>query len=345
VVVVGLLTTGCVAQVRTVRRQAPMIALGSGGHVALASVEVPKWVLDRAPAEYGHPSAMLVPALQRAFDGLGVNLVDRRDLGWSMTIGPRSLDTGALMVVDPKAAPLDEPEQVFIASPPAHLPLGMIEPLILGVQVIGWTFRKETVGQSIRMRAETDLVYSLWTRDGREVETRRVRLAMVPSAGWKDAPHFVPARSHWWSWSNSKTYWMKRAGLREDQTFGEAVSANAQAYFFPFHPAEFHFGRQLDDSDEALKPGIELIKQDKVEEAFASWDEAARERPQLAGAFYNMGIAMEIQGHDDEAIALFRKALKAKPNTGLYSRELEAVESRQRARIEVILPPPATPVF
>ncbi|MDF1566346.1 MAG: tetratricopeptide repeat protein [Deltaproteobacteria bacterium] len=348
VVVVGLLAligTGCVAQVRTVRRQAPMIELPPKTPVALVSIEVPKWVLDRAPSTYGHPEAMFLPALQRAFDGTNALLVDERELGWSMTIGPLDPDTGQLMHVDPRVPLALAPDQEFTAARPEHLPLGITHPLILGVQVIGWTYRKEMVGSTPRMRAETDIVYSLWTRDGREVETRRVKLSLVPSAGWRDAPDFVPARSHWWSWSGSQQYGARYTSVRPEETFGEAVSANAQAFAFPFHAADLHFGRQLDDSDEALKEGIDHLKAGRHAEARASFEALVQVRPELAGAHYDLGILEEIEGNDAAAIECFRRALKARPDTGLYARELQAVEARQAARLRPQLPGLGTPVL
>ena len=189
-----------------------------------------------------------------------------------------------------------------------------------------------------RARVMTDVVYTLWTRDGREVETKRVQLEGVPSAPFYARVTLVPKRSTWLKWDEDSNERMRFAGLDEKKLFGETADASAAAFLFPFGERKVWFSAQLDESDPSLKQGIELSNKDDFEGAFASFEAVAKGAPTFAGAVYNMGVMREVQGRDEEALALYKKALELGGDSGMYGRALKALEDRMSHRSVLVLP-------
>ena len=67
--------------------------------------------------------------------------------------------------------------------------------------------------------------------------------------------------------------------------------------------------------------GIALAMQEKIEEAAARFEEAARVKGDFAPAYYNLGLARERQGRDDDAIAAYARAvdLESQNADGLFN--------------------------
>lgn len=222
------------------------------------------------------------------------------------------------------------PDVEFASVLPPGLPGA--GPLLMGAQVF---FVGETTeampGGSTRPKMFIDAIYTLWTRDGREVETRRVQLSGVPNAPLRTGLKLVPKRSHWLSWDDDQQERMRYASMDKAKLFVDTVEANAAAFLYPYGERKVMYSAQLDESTPDLKPGIELSNKDDFEAAFKAFEEVSAKTPTNAGAFYNMGVMREVQGRDEEAVELYKKAVSLK-DAGLYTRQLEAVESRVKNR-------------
>jgi hypothetical protein len=234
--------------------------------------------------------------------------------------------------------PLIAPDQVYAALLPEGRPEDIDAPFLLGVHVVAWKEGTEMVMNSQRRKVYTDVVYSLWARDGRELETIRVRLDQVPLGSFRNAVTLVPARDYWLNWSDARGTVPQMASLDDKLLFRETAAASASAFAFPYGEHKVLFSAQLDESSPALKPGIELSNKEDFEGAFQAFEQVAQESPELAGAYYNMGVMREIQGRDEEALALYRKAYSLNPQEGMYRRQLDALEGRARQRISLELP-------
>ena len=68
--------------------------------------------------------------------------------------------------------------------------------------------------------------------------------------------------------------------------------------------------------------GIVLAKQDKLDEAMASYQRALRLKPDYRDAHLNLGIVLANQGRLDEAVACYQEAL---PQARLPGGALESV--------------------
>jgi tetratricopeptide (TPR) repeat protein len=72
--------------------------------------------------------------------------------------------------------------------------------------------------------------------------------------------------------------------------------------------------------------------QGKLDEAAVRFEESARARPDFAAAYYNLGLARERQGRDDEAIAAYTRLLELDPQNADGRNNLARVVARQRRR-------------
>ena len=64
--------------------------------------------------------------------------------------------------------------------------------------------------------------------------------------------------------------------------------------------------------------------QEKIEEAAARFEEAARVKADFAPAYYNLGLARERQGRDDDAIAAYARARRPRVAKRRWSVQLGA---------------------
>jgi hypothetical protein len=234
------------------------------------------------------------------------------------------------------------PDQAFAGYLPRAVPAAADAPLLLGVQVVGWTLGSEPFGGITKPVAITDVVYSLWTREGREIETRRVRLegASVSSfqtRSWSGPKAhqrltLIPPRDYWQRWDDAADLAVSHPPLDEKQLFPVTAQANGLAFSFPYTPHQIMFSIELDGSDPALKPGIELSNQKDYEGAFKAFEQAAKANPGLAGTYYDMGVMREVQGRDEDALRLYGEAIKLNPGEGMYQRALKPLQDRASQR-------------
>ncbi|HYV46620.1 MAG TPA: putative Ig domain-containing protein [Myxococcaceae bacterium] len=238
------------------------------------------------------------------------------------------------------------PDQAFAASMPKGVPAAVDAPLLLGVQVVGWTLGSEPFGNISKPIAITDVVYSLWTREGREVETRRVRLEGASASSFQtrswspEKAHrrltLIPPRDFWQRWDDAEGL-VDSPPLDEKQLFPVTAQANGLAFSFPYTAHQIMFSLELDGSDAALKPGIELSNKKDYAGALQVFEQAAKANPNLAGAHYDMGAMCEVLGRDEDALQHYAEAVKLNPGEGMYQRALKPLQDRASQR-KALLP-------
>lgn len=86
---------------------------------------------------------------------------------------------------------------------------------------------------------------------------------------------------------------------------------------------------ELDDDDEALKPGIRAAEAGDLAGAERAWTEVIRREPNNSGAIFNLGVLLETRGEFDAAADAYRKALNIS-HKSLYSEALEDLNERLR---------------
>ena len=224
-------------------------------------------------------------------------------------------------------------DQAFAATLPSPVPPSIEAPLLMAIHVVSWTGSPDAQTMQDRS-ASTDVVYTIWTREGRELETRRVRVDQKPGSNYHNSVHFVPDRAWSQKWHETWDSPLGYAPFDGKEVMAKAASANALSFAYPWTPQNVSFTAQLDESNPALKPGIELSNKKDYEGAYTAFEAAAQADPKLAGAFYNMGVMREIQGKDEEALELYRQAHGLNPNEkqGMYRRQLDNVQKRIEER-------------
>jgi len=88
--------------------------------------------------------------------------------------------------------------------------------------------------------------------------------------------------------------------------------------------------RKIESGKDQIKVGIKYAESGLWPEALKAWKQATVEMPTESAAFYNLGLAYEIQGMLDEAESSYKKAVDMKQKK-LY---LEAMARIRRARQE-----------
>ncbi len=320
----------CGAQVQDKRQQAPIYEVDEDVEVALVSIDIPEWVEVGVSGE-DRPEPRLLSALSDVFDKSPYHIVDRMGEGVEVVIGPKM--QGDSEVVD--ATDIDA-KQAFVAEPVADVPVSIEEPLILGVQVVGWSESDDLEGRSgTRRRAHTDVVYSLWSRDGQEIETRRVRLQLVPGQELSQVPELVPGWPRWLhtAWEHDESYRPQRASHDAEELFGSAAELNATAFAYPYGTHEVPYSAPLVDDSE-LAEGLDRIDDRDWVGAYEAFARVIEEVGESDGAHFNMGVVAELIGDDALAIEHFRRANELNER-GMYRRHLESVELRQGMRVNV----------
>jgi hypothetical protein len=251
-----------------------------------------------------------------------------------LSIDVRKPGTGPVLPVTP-SAPFIAPDQVFASKPPAA---GPSEPLWLGATVIGWSTGSQAMpGGSARPTFTADVVYTVWTRGGREVETRRVQVNGIPAAPFTERVTLLPKRTFWASPTEDSDLRSRYASLDEAKLPVETAQVSADVFAYTYGEHQRWFSAQLDETSPLLKPGIELSNKDDFEGAYRSFAEVAAANPQLAGAFFNQGVMCEVLGRDQEASALYKQARGLDAKEGLYVRQQQALEDRLKNQLTLSL--------
>ncbi len=336
------LAAGCASYTRTTRPQAPLLEAPRPAEIALVSVEVPRYVNERAPSDFANMRGMVSTALSEALANTNLRLVDKVDLGYHLSIAPKGPDTVKVLGFDLETAPSLPADQVYAGHAPQHLPVGVTEDLVLGVSVLDWAIRKVEVGTDKQPKKQervfVDLVYSLWTRSGEEVETRRIKVQLAEMSWVKDGVSFLPPHSPHLGYDAAQENFGQMTPTGTTAMFRTAVSASAKAFVFPLTPHQVHMTAQWDDSHEAVKPGVQLAEDERFDEAFGEWEKLVAKEPNLAPAVFNMGVVHEIRGQDQQALELYEKARALNPESGLYERTEGALKGRLQLKKPIPLP-------
>lgn len=324
-----IVAMGCGAQVQDMRQQAPLYEIDEDVAVALVSIDIPEWSeVDVDAAE--SPETLLPRVIPTVFDGSPYQVIDRRGEGFKLAIEPEG-DVD----YDDNERPIISASKAFTATAPADVPTSIEEPLLLGVQVLDWRESEDHAGVGLQRKVHTDVVYSLWTRDGQKVDTRRVRLDVVPGQNFSGAPMIVPDWPRWMhsAWDGDRHYRPPSATRDEDELFDDAAEVNAMAFAYPYGTREVSYSAPLIDDSE-LAEGMERMEEKDWAGAYEAFARAVEEHGETDGAHYNMAVAAELQGNDTLALEHFRKAYELN-NRGMYQRHMETVERRQDLRINV----------
>jgi tetratricopeptide (TPR) repeat protein len=76
-----------------------------------------------------------------------------------------------------------------------------------------------------------------------------------------------------------------------------------------------------------LNRGVELLHEKKFVEAASYFAELSKSQPELDGAFYDLGFALEAQSAWEPALAAYREAAQRAPGKAHYAKAVSAAES------------------
>lgn len=281
--------------------------------VALVTVDVGKKVAERQPSDFSNAKAILLGALTASLGGK-FEIVDKTDLGFKQTIAPIQKEAKKLWIFTEDAAPTLPADQVWGAEAPKGLPNGVVEPLTLAVKVLAWTLNNEEIpdGKTTKSvpTARLDLVYSLWTKSGTEVETVRV-LSTANSELSGTSVRSLPERSF-----QLVGNFRPQDGFTGDRekVFRAAVANAATWYTWPMLEHEVRHRADWIVNDDRDKAAIKLADEGKWQEAFAAWKTIADADSKAWGAVYNMAEVSRVLGNEEDALAFYTKACAIEDN-------------------------------
>lgn len=333
--------------------QPPFIEAAQEMKIALVLVDVPEQVREITPQGFHEIRGVLLRALQAAFAGTRFTVVDRPASAVEarfeeLPFAPRE-SPGAC---DPFAAAY-KAELRSVGAPVA-------EPLLLAVKVIDWAMRVKgressageqsinvaghasigdpfgaalsLIGTKQRVAASVDLVYTLWTRSGQHVETRRVHLAPEPRYHLGLVTRVSPERRCVNGWDDALDPRLKaRAPQDMGALFEAAVNTNALAFAWLYGPREVNGRHQWDESEKRAAAEIERIRTGKVDEALRGWERILAREPGAAPALFNSANVLGMKGQHREALRRFERALKLDSSKRLYRYAVD----KQRQRVEL----------
>ena len=324
-ITLALFVTGCATQLSQTRQQPPMMQAPDGTNVALISVTSAPEATAEAPDDAA-ATQTVKSALERAFENSPYSLVDKTSTAFEMSFNQVS-DSSQ----DP--APWE-------TDGPTNLPPSIDAPLVMSAHVVEWTKTTESADGSETSVVKTDVVYTMWTRNGQEIETRRVALAVRPGDTFATVPTMVPPRGAWmddgWK-SATKGSRLMKAPKDPAQLFEAAAAVSTQAFAFPYGRHQMAYKVELATGDSSLKDGVDMMKAGDWKNAYASFEKALEANPNLAGAHYNMGVIREIQGRTEDAVTHFEKAAEL-GDEAMYNKRLKAAKMRLDARQTLELP-------
>lgn len=311
---------GCGSQVSDMRQQPPLYQVDGQAEVALVNIGVS----DEVRNEFEDSEQLetwLRNALAPAFDGSSYEIVDRLDEGFSLSF--QEVDDSG------------DTRRVFRAQGPQTVPTAIEEPLLLAMHVVAWS-EGSRVGDSgqPRKQANAEVVYSLWSRSGEEIDTRRVNASVSALASERPTLSLQPDWPRWMheSWRNSDDY--VPAPPRSDERLSVyAAAVNARAFAFPYGTRPVPFTAPLFDSGE-FSEGIALMERGDWAGAYQSFLQVLDDDPDNYEALYNLAIAAEMQGDEETAIQHLQRALEIS-DRGMIRRHLDDLQLRGQHRVDI----------
>lgn len=226
--------------------------------------------------------------------------------------------------------------QEFAGAAPIDVPDSIEEPLLLGVHVIDWnesTYDPD-FGDEVR-QANTDVAYTLWTRAGEHVETRRVQLSGIPEGLASDEIDVVPAWPSWIEdvWNSSPDAAPSASNEDEDRIFEHAADANAHGFSFLFGTHSEPYSAFLYE-EPFLEEGNELMDQEDWAGAYEEFKEAVEQHSGRSEAHYNLALAAEMKGDDATAYEHYSRARELGGRT-TYRLHRDQAERRMEMRTDL----------
>jgi tetratricopeptide (TPR) repeat protein len=324
-ITLALFFTGCATQLSQTRQQPPMMQAPDGTSVALISVTSAPEATAKAP-EDAAATDTVKSALERAFENSPYAVVDKTSTAFEMSFN--------------RVADSSEEPAPWETDGPTNLPPSIDSPLVMSAHVVEWSKTTETMDGKETPVVKTDVVYTLWTRNGNEIETRRVALTVRPGDTFAKLPTLVPPRGAWMdeAWKNATPgSRLMKAPKDPAQLFEAAAAVSTQAFAFPYGSHEMNYTVELATGDSSLNDGVEMMKAGDWKKAYDSFEKALEANPKLAGAHYNMGVIREIQGRTEDAVNHFEKAVEL-GDEEMYEERLKAAKMRLEAHQTLELP-------
>lgn len=121
----------------------------------------------------------------------------------------------------------------------------------------------------------------------------------------------------------------KRRAYSRGDLLENAVRSAVDSFMWDVTPRQVVEKIELDESLDALKPGVKAASEGDLRGAESSWNAVLSGDPNNAGAIYNLGVLQETRGDFDAASASYRRASQLSPKP-LYRAALENLERRLR---------------
>ena len=111
----------------------------------------------------------------------------------------------------------------------------------------------------------------------------------------------------------AETYWARHDG-EELAVMRTDARHIARMFVEELYPTRITELVEMDDSDPAVRDGVELCKRGRFDAAFEAFFAAVRANPGSAAALYNLAVLQEARGNHDEAERLLVEAGRLAPH-------------------------------
>jgi hypothetical protein len=299
--------------IQVMRKHVPPPVVREAPAVGILQVHVEDAVLETAPHDFLHVSALVVKAARDHLSQTGIPVED---------------------FVDPEDAPVRWARQParkgrtllsLDALPPP--PFGVKTPLVTLVEVWRWTVEEHAQhgGGGHKDRAAITLLLSTWTLQGEPVCTEVVsaravagdRLVLDTTGDPSRVDAYLGLRARQQMPDDTKAlFWT---------VLREAVGLHFAA-LLPYRVPET---RELEMS-QASELDRQAFLREYLDAPLRSWTRRYQAKPGAHGALYNAALVHMLQGDDEKALPLLRRAA-ALNDSGVYRRAVEETRRRVEA--------------
>ncbi len=326
-----VVAVGCATNIRDDRLQVPLYQLDEEADVALLSIEIADGI-DAEAVEAQDPTELVLKMLPKAFEGTKLNVVDRIETDLEITVVLEEVEE-VLSREEHSDSDIVTTRDKLVPDGFGEIPTSIEEPLLLYVQVLRWEEASPT-------GVDTELVYSLWTRHGEEIDTRRVGISGQNERGMTASVDVSPG---WPFWLHN--HWMespKEGGDKEDRSsFEMAAQFNTLAFAYPYRSRKISYSVTVID-EAGMSDGIALMEAGDWEGAREFFGAIVEEEKgkddadtsKKSAALYNMGLAAEFLGDDVAAVANFERAIEIGGRERIVE-HVSSVNTRMRGYVDI----------
>ena len=133
----------------------------------------------------------------------------------------------------------------------------------------------------------------------------------------------------WYSGSSPSD--ARGSATSDDKIINDSLKKIAEKIIKAVTPHKETVSRELEEGDsDSVKLGITYIKNGRVEQALAIWDQCianAESKEDVASSYYNIGVLKESKGEYRDAFAIYSKANALFPQKELYIKAMTRVEN------------------